>query len=112
MANAIGCTQPNISYVISSLIEKGIVENCKGFIMVNQYRLIECLFFYAKAVYDSEIYFSDGVLKIRNWTTEIYAFFETYFRLFNIEYVVAECKAWKEISFVFSDNVIDISDIS
>lgn len=112
MANAIGCTQPNISYVISSLIEKGIVENCKGFIMVNQYRLIEYLFFYAKAVYDSELYFSDGILKIRNWTTDIYAFFETYFRLFNIEYVVAECKAWKELSFVFSDNVIDISDIS
>ena len=34
MANAIGCRQPNISYVINNLIEKGIVENaqalCKG----------------------------------------------------------------------------------
>ena len=103
MAMCIGCTQPNISYVISSLIDKGLVENFKGFIMVNQYRLIECLFIYAKSVYDTESYFSDGILKIRKWTTEIFAFFETYFRLFNIEYVVAECKAWNEISFVFSD---------
>ena len=80
--------------------------------MVNQYRLIECLFDYAKAVYDAEIYFSNRILKIRKWTTEIFAFFEAYFRLFNINYVIAECKAWKEISFVFSDDVIDISDVS
>ena len=33
MANAIGCRQPNISYVINNLIEKGIVENAKGFII-------------------------------------------------------------------------------
>lgn len=35
MASAIGCTQPNISYVISSLLEKGAVENIKGFIAVS-----------------------------------------------------------------------------
>ena len=55
--------------------------------------------FYANAVYDSKIYFSDGILKIKKWTTEVFSFFETYFRLFNIEYVIAECKVWKEISF-------------
>lgn len=43
MARCIGCSQPNISYVISSLIDKGIVKNIKGFIAVNQYRLVECL---------------------------------------------------------------------
>ena len=31
MANAIGCRQPNISYVINNLIEKGIVENAKPY---------------------------------------------------------------------------------
>ena len=78
MANAIGCRQPNISYVINNLIEKGIVENAKGFIMVNQYRLVDCLVAYAEAVYNSNVYFQENVLKLRNWDPEIYAFFETY----------------------------------
>lgn len=112
MSRCIGCTQPNISYVISSLIEKGIVENMKGFILVNQYKIIECLSDYAKTVYDTEIYFSDRVLKIRNWSPEIYSFFQTYFRIFNIDYIITECKTLNEICFIFSDDMIDISDIS
>jgi len=111
LAKCIGCTQPNISYVISLLIGKGIVENAKGFIMVNQHRLVECLTDYAESVYNAEIYFYDKVLKIKNWYPELYAFFETYLRIFNIDYVITECKALNEICFVFSDNFIDIADI-
>ena len=53
----------------------------------------------------------DKVLKIKNWYPELYAFFETYLRIFNIDYVITECKALNEICFVFSDNFIDIADI-
>ena len=112
LSRNIGCTQPNVSYVISSLIEKGVVENFKGFIMVNQHFLVECLTEYAESVFDTEIYFNDKVLKIRNWFPEIFAFFQTYFRIFNIEYVLTECKALNEICFVFADDVFDIADIS
>ena len=111
MANAIGCRQPNISYVINNLIEKGIVENAKGFIMVNQYRLVDCLVSYADAVYNSNVYFQENVLKLRNWGPEIYAFFETYLRIFNIEYVITECKSLNEICFVFKSDFIDIADV-
>ena len=112
MASAIGCTQPNISYVISSLLEKGAVETIKGFIAVNQYRLVEDIADYASGVYNkAEIYFFKGILKIRNWFPEVYAFFQTYFRLFNIEYVITECRDLKEICFVFKNDLIDISDI-
>ena len=111
MANAIGCRQPNISYVINNLIEKGIVENAKGFIMVNQYRLVDCLVSYAEAVYNSNVYFQENVLKLRNWGPEIYAFFETYLRIFNIEYVITECKSLNEICFVFKSDFIDIADV-
>ncbi len=112
MATAIGCTQPNISYVVSSLLQKGVVENIKGFIAVNQYRLVEYITEYASSMYDSaEIYFSQGILKIRNWFPEIFAFFQTYFRILNIEYVIAECKDLKEICFVFKNDLIDIADI-
>jgi hypothetical protein len=111
LARNIGCTQPNVSYVISSLIDKGIVENIKGFIMVNQYRIVECLTDYAESVFNAEIYFSDRILKITNWFPEIFAFFQTYLRIFNIEYVITECKALNEICFVFKADVIDISDI-
>ena len=111
MANAIGCRQPNISYVINNLIEKGIVGNAKGFIMVNQYRLVDCLVAYADAVYNSNVYFQENVLKLRNWDPEIYAFFETYLRIFNIEYVITECKSLNEICFVFKSDFIDIADV-
>ena len=111
LARNIGCTQPNVSYVISSLIDKGIVENIKGFIMVNQYRIVECLTDYAESVFNAEIYFSGRILKITNWVPEVFAFFQTYLRIFNIEYVITECKALNEICFVFKDDVIDISDI-
>lgn len=111
LARNIGCTQPNVSYVISSLIDKGIVENIKGFIMVNQYRLVECLTDYAENIFNAEIYFSGRILKITNWVPEIFAFFQTYLRIFNIEYVITECKTLNEICFVFKDDVIDIADI-
>ncbi len=111
MAKCIGCTQPNISYVVSSLIDKGIVENIKGFVAVNQYRLVECLTEYADSIYNADIYFSENILKIKNWDSEVYAFFNTYFRIFNIEYVITECRQLKEICFVFHSNVIDISNI-
>ncbi len=112
MATAIGCTQPNISYVVSSLLQKGVVENIKGFIAVNQYRLVEYITEYARNIYDNaEIYFSQGILKIRNWFPEVFAFFQTYFRILNIEYVIAECKDLKEICFVFKNDLIDIADI-
>lgn len=111
LARNIGCTQPNVSYVISSLIDKGIVENIKGFIMVNQYRIVECLTDYAESVFNAEIYFSGRILKITNWVPEVFAFFQTYFRIFNIEYVITECKSLNEICFVFKDDVIDIADI-
>lgn len=111
MAKAIGCRQPNISYVINNLIEKSIVENAKGFIMVNQYRLVDCLVAYADAVYNSNVYFQENVLKLRNWNPEIYAFFETYLRIFNIEYVITECKSLNEICFVFKSDFIDIADV-
>ena len=67
MSNAIGCKQPNISYVINNLIEKGIVENAKGFMMVNQYRLVDYLVDYADAVYNTNVYFQDNILKIKDW---------------------------------------------
>ena len=112
MASAIGCTQPNISYVVSSLLQKGVVENIKGFIAVNQYRLVEYITEYASSMYgNAEIYFSNGILKIRNWFPEVYAFFQTYFRILNIEYVITECKDLKEICFVFKNDLIDIADI-
>jgi len=112
MANAIGCTQPNISYVVSSLLEKGVVESIKGVIAVNQYRLVEYITEYASSMYDNaEIYFSQGILKIRNWFPEVYAFFQTYFRILNIEYVITECRDLKEICFVFKNDLIDIADI-
>ncbi len=112
MASAIGCTQPNISYVVSSLLQKGVVENIKGFIAVNQYRLVEYITEYASSMYDNaEIYFSNGILKIRNWFPEVFAFFQTYFRILNIEYVITECRDLKEICFVFKNDLIDISDI-
>ena len=112
MAKAVGCTQPNISYVVSSLLEKGVVENFKGFIAVNQYRLVEYITEYASSMYDNaEIYFSNGILKIKNWFPEVYAFFQSYFRILNIEYVITECKDLKEICFVFKNDLIDISDI-
>ena len=111
MANAVGCRQPNISYVINNLIEKGIVENAKGFIMVNQYRLVDCLVGYADAVYNTNVYFQDNILKIKDWNAEIYAFFQTYFRIFNIEYVITECKSLNEICFVFKSDFIDIADV-
>lgn len=111
IARCIGCAQSKISNVISSLLEKGLVENIKGFIAVNQYALADCLVGYARAVYETEIYFSEGILKIRNWTPEVYAFFRSYFRVFNIEYVITECRELQEICFVFKNDVIDISDI-
>ena len=79
--------------------------------MVNQYQLVECLTDYAESVFNAEIYFSDRILKITNWFPEIFAFFQTYLRIFNIEYVITECKALNEICFVFKADVIDISDI-
>ena len=112
MASAIGCTQPNISYVVSSLLQKGVVENIKGFIAVNQYRLVEYITEYASSMYyNAEIYFSNGILKIRNWFPEVFAFFQTYFRILNIEYVITECRDLKEICFVFKNDLIDITDI-
>ena len=112
MAKAVGCTQPNISYVVSSLLEKGVVENIKGFIAVNQYRLVEYITEYADSMYDNaDIYFSNGILKIRNWFPEVFAFFQTYFRVLNIEYVKTECRDLKEICFVFKNDLIDIADI-
>ena len=112
MASAVGCTQPNISYVVSSLLQKGVVENIKGFIAVNQYRLVEYITEYASSMYDdAEIYFSNGILKIRNWFPEVFAFFQTYFRVLNIEYVITECRDLKEICFVFKNDLIDIADI-
>ncbi len=112
MASAIGCTQPNISYVVSSLLQKGVVENIKGFIAVNQYRLVEYITEYADSMYDNaDIYFSNGILKIRNWFPEVFAFFQTYFRILNIEYVITECRDLKEICFVFKNDLIDIADI-
>lgn len=112
MAKAVGCTQPNISYVVSSLLQKGVVENFKGFIAVNQYRLVEYIVEYASSMYDNaEIYFSNGILKIRNWFPEVYAFFQTYFRVLNIEYVITECRDLKEICFVFKNDLVDIADI-
>ncbi len=111
MSNAIGCKQPNISYVINNLIEKGIVENAKGFMMVNQYRLVDYLVDYADAVYNTNVYFQDNILKIKDWNPEIYAFFQTYFRIFNIEYVITECKSLNEICFVFKSDFIDIADV-
>lgn len=110
MSNAIGCKQPNISYVINNLIEKGIVENAKGFMLVNQYRLVDCLVDYADAIYNTNVYFQNNILKIKDWNPEIYAFFQTYFRIFNIEYVITECKSLNEICFVFKDDFIDIAD--
>ncbi len=111
MARCIGCSQPNISYVISSLINKGIVENANGFIVVNQYRIVDNLVEYAKRVYNTEIYFSDTILKIRNYGPEEYAFFKMYFEVLNIEYVITECKQLQEICFVFKCNMIDISEV-
>ena len=112
MATAIGCTQPNISYVVSSLLQKGVVESFKGFIAVNQYRLVEYITEYASSMYDNaDIYFSNGILKIRNWFPEVFAFFQTYFRVLNIEYVITECKDLKEICFVFKNDLVDIADI-
>ncbi len=111
MARCIGCSQPNISYVISSLIDKGLVENIKGFISVNQYRLVEYLTEYADCIYDADIYFTENILKIKNWTPEAYAFFNLYFRLFNINYVITECKQLNEICFVFYSDMIDISEV-
>ena len=112
MAKAVGCTQPNISYVVSSLLEKGVVENIKGFFAVNQYRLVEYITEYADSMYDNaDIYFSNGILKIRNWFPEVFAFFQTYFRVLNIEYVITECRDLKEICFVFKNDLIDIADI-
>lgn len=112
MSKCIGCTQPNISYVISSLLQKGVVENIKGFIAVNQYRLVEYITEYADSMYDNaDIYFSNGILKIRNWFPEVYAFFQTYFRILNIEYVITECRDLKEICFVFKNDLVDIADI-
>ena len=112
MAKAVGCTQPNISYVVSSLLEKGVVENIKGFIAVNQYRLVEYITEYADSMYDNaDIYFSNGILKIRNWFPEVFAFFQTYFRVLNIEYVITECRDLKEICFVFKNDLVDIADI-
>lgn len=112
MAKAVGCTQPNISYVVSSLLQKGVVENFKGFIAVNQYRLVEYIAEYADSMYDNaDIYFSNGILKIRNWFPEVYAFFQTYFRILNIEYVITECRDLKEICFVFKNDLVDIADI-
>ena len=113
MAKAVGCTQPNISYVVSSLLEKGVVENIKGFIAVNQYRLVEYITEYADSMYDNAaIYFSNGILKIRNWFPEVFAFFQTYFRVLNIEYVITECRDLKEICFVFKNDLVDIADIA
>lgn len=111
LARNIGCTQPNISYVISSLTEKGIVENTKGFLMVNQYLLIEELTRYADDVFSCDFFLQDRVLKIRFITPETFAFFKTYLRIFNIDYVISECDALNEICFIFSANVIDLRDI-
>ena len=109
IARCIGAAQPKISNVISSLLEKGILENIKGFIAVNQYAIVENLVAYSREVYKTDIYFSENILKIRNWTPETYAFFSSYFRVFNIEYVIAECKELQEICFVFRNDMIDIS---
>ena len=57
-----------------------------------------------------KIYFSNGILKIRNWFPEVFAFFQTYFRILNIEYVITECRDLKEICFVFKNDLIDIAD--
>ena len=51
MATCIGCTQPNISYVLSALTDKGFVELRNGCYVVNQYLLIEELVRYAKNNY-------------------------------------------------------------
>lgn len=111
LAKGIGCTQPNISYVVGSLLQKGIVENYNGVIVVNQYRLVEKLVEYAKQYYECDLFFQDRVLKLKNCSPELFAYFQTYLRIFNIDYVITECKTLNEICFVFSVNVIDIADI-
>lgn len=112
MATCIGCTQPNISYVLSALTDKGFVESRNGCYVVNQYLLIEELVRYAKNNYGKvDIVFSDKVLKLKNWFPEIYAFFHLYFRMFNIPFVIAECSSLQEISFVFSQGLFDLRDI-
>lgn len=112
MARSVGCTQPNISYVISSLLEKGIAENVKGFIMINQYKLIEELSDYAEIVYNADISLINNLLSVKDWTPEIKAFLQTYLRIFNIDYMFSECQALNEIYFIFSADVCDISDIN
>lgn len=111
MANCIGCTQPNMSYVLSSLIDKGFVEFRNSWYVVNEYLIIEELVRYAKKHYTTNIIFSDRLLKLQNWNPEIYAFFHLYFRLFNISYVITECQSLQEISFVFSQGLFDLRDI-
>lgn len=111
MANCIGCTQPNISTVISSLIDKGFVEVINGGYCVNQYLLIEELVRYAKNHYNCNIVFCDKMVKLQGWFPEIYAFFCLYLRLFNIDYVITECNSLSEICFVFSQGLLDLRDI-
>lgn len=97
MANCIGCTQPNMSYVVSSLIDKGFVIVRNGWYLVNEYLLIEELVRYAKNHYSTDIVFNDNILKLKNWFPEIYSFFNLYLRMFNIPYVVAEVKVCKRL---------------
>ena len=111
LGKCIGCTQPNISYVIGSLAEKGIVENSKGFVLVNQYLLIEELTRYADDVFSCDFFLQDRVLKVRNITPEALSYFKNYFRIFNIDYVITECEVLNEICFIFSANVIDLRDL-
>ena len=87
LAKCIGCTQPNISYVLSSLQEKEIVINANGFLVVNQRVLIKKLVEYAVSVYtDAEIDFSNDTLVIKYDYWDACSFFKSYFRIFNINY--------------------------
>lgn len=111
MGRCLGCSQSNISYIISSLLQKGIAENIKGFIMINQYKLIEELADYTEIVYNADVSLINNLLTIKDWTPEINAFLQSYLRIFNIDYMFSECQELNEIYFVFSANVYDIADI-
>ncbi len=111
MSRAIGCSPQSISYVISKLIEKNIVDNYKGFLSVNQSKLIEELTDYADYFLGGEVFFQEKFLKVKNCSAELYAFFSNYFRIFNIDYVLSECKSLNEICFVFNEIFINVDDL-
>ena len=111
MSRAIGCSPQNISYVMSNLIEKNIVDNYKGFLSVNKSNLIEELTDYADYFLGGEVFFQGKILKVKNCSSELYAFFSNYFRIFNIDYVLSECKSLNEICFVFNENFINVDDL-